>query len=90
MGHSTNCATRNGWYGTNCDCGFGKPQPTLNSVEDGVHDRIREIEDELNETFMLIGKIVVAGGKADVQIGRANEMQSRIYELKNVLNMIGG
>lgn len=91
MGHSTKCATRSGWYATACDCGLLEPKtPPMDRVEENVRGRIREIEEELAATYMLIGEATVNGKDATDWVSNAKEKRGRIWELKYVLNMIGG
>lgn len=69
---------------------YGKQKPTLNSVENEINTRIRSLEDELNETFRLIGQALIRGNDTAEWTEQAKVVEARIDELKNVLNMIGG
>lgn len=62
---------------------------TLIRAKRDINSRIRQVEQELNETFRLIGQALVRGNDTAEFVVNAKVTEARLTELKNALALIG-
>lgn len=60
-----------------------------NRVTGQIRSRIREIEDEINAAYQMIGHATVDGDDVTDWVNGVREKRARVAELKNVLSMMG-